>query len=212
MSKEHESNRVAWNEAAESYRAGLDSSIELLKSGGTTFCEPELRHLKALVEVPKRCIHLQCAGDTDTLSLINFGAREVVGVDISEEMIRIAQIKSDTLKMNARWVSSDVLNTPAELNGTADLVYTGKGAINWMMDIDAWASVVSRLLKPGGVLYLFEGHPFTYCFDMKATELKIDPIYQGYFSETPYASQDWPETYVCRRRNGVVQGFRQRSG
>jgi ubiquinone/menaquinone biosynthesis C-methylase UbiE len=131
--------------------------------------------------------------------LINLGAKEVVGVDISDEMLRVAKAKSDALKMNATWVNSDVLNVPAELNGSADLLYTGKGAINWMMDLEGWAAVVARLLKPGGYLYLIEGHPVTFLFDMKASEL--DPSYQGYFSEKPYVSQDWPETYVGKLKD-----------
>ncbi len=38
------------------------------------------------------------------------------------------------------------------------MIYTGKGAICWMMDLDVWASIVWRLLKPGGMLFLFEEH------------------------------------------------------
>lgn len=196
MTREHESNRIAWNEAAEFYRKGLEASVELLRTGGMTFHPPELRHLKPLLGHMDCCIHLQCAAGTDTLSLLNLGAKKVVGIDISDEMVALAKLKSDALGLNAEWVRSDILNVPQSLNGTADLIYTGKGAINWMMDIRAWAQVVSRLLKSGGYLYLFEGHPITYCFDIEAAELKMDPIYQGYFHERPYESQDWPETYV----------------
>lgn len=40
-----------------------------------------------------------------------------------------------------------------------DVVYTGLGALNWLPDIDRWASVVHDLLEPGGFLYLCEFHP-----------------------------------------------------
>ncbi len=40
-----------------------------------------------------------------------------------------------------------------------DVVYTGVGALNWLPDLAAWADVVARLLRPGGVLYLLEIHP-----------------------------------------------------
>lgn len=203
MSKEHEQNRLAWNEAAAFYQKGLNQDIEFLRKGSTTFFAPELKCLEPYRTNLNTCIHLQCAAGSDTLSLINYGAKEVIGIDISDEMIRIAQAKSDALKMNARWIRSDVLSIPQDLNAKADLVYTGKGAIIWMMDINAWAKVVARLLKPGGIFYLFEGHPFTYCFDMKASELKIDPNYQGYFSQTPYISQDWPDSYVGKVKEDV---------
>ena len=40
-----------------------------------------------------------------------------------------------------------------------DLVYTGIGALCWLPDIARWAEVVAALLRPGGRLYLREGHP-----------------------------------------------------
>ena len=49
-----------------------------------------------------------------------------------------------------RWVEADVLETPHDLDGTADLVYTGRGAILWLQDLDAWAAVLRRLLAPDG--------------------------------------------------------------
>ena len=39
------------------------------------------------------------------------------------------------------------------------MVYVTWGAIGWLPDIARWARVVSSLLKPGGTLYLLEGHP-----------------------------------------------------
>jgi ubiquinone/menaquinone biosynthesis C-methylase UbiE len=196
MSKEHESNRQAWNEAATYYQKHLEASLELLQNGGSALLEVEARNLKKFCPKIQKAIHLQCAGGTDSLSLLNLGAEEVIGIDISEEMLKVAKTKSERLKMNATWVHADALKVPAELNGSADLVYTGKGAINWIMDIGAWAHVVARLLKPRGVLFLFEGHPLTYIFEMKASELTLDSSYKGYFASEPYISQDWPETYV----------------
>jgi SAM-dependent methyltransferase len=44
-------------------------------------------------------------------------------------------------------------------DGVAGLVYTGKGALVWMPDLDAWAREAARLLRPGGHLFVYEGHP-----------------------------------------------------
>ena len=41
-----------------------------------------------------------------------------------------------------------MLDTPPELDGTADLVYTGRGSLMWLQDLDAWAAVIARLLAP----------------------------------------------------------------
>lgn len=205
MYKEHQQNRLAWNEAASAYKKSLESEILFLKSGGNALFSPELKFLSPLKESLKKCVHLQCAGGSDTLSLVNFGVQDVVGLDISEEMIAVATAKSQALGFNARWIVSDVLSAPSSLNNSADLVYTGKGVINWMMNIEEWAKVVARILKPGGHFYLFEGHPITYCFDMNAADLKIDPIYKGYFYEGCYASQDWPETYVGKIKDSTQE-------
>ena len=192
----HESNRFAWNEAAARYAQEIETDIAFLRGGGANFCPPELPFLAGLGEWCGRAIHLQCAGGRDTLSLWNLGAREVVGVDISDEMLACARAKSDALGAPARWIRSDVLDAPHELDGTADLVYTGRGALLWMMDLPAWARVVARLLKPGGRLYVFEGHPLAWVWDAAADHFRLDPVYGNYFDERICAGSDWPETYI----------------
>ena len=96
----------------------------------------------------------------------------------------------------ASWYRCDVLETPAELDGTADLVYTGRGALNWIMDIEAWAHVPARLLKPGGRLYIFEGHPIDWIWDANATELRLDTEFGDYFDRQIHRGQGWPDTYI----------------
>ncbi|MHB1474597.1 MAG: SAM-dependent methyltransferase, partial [Dermatophilaceae bacterium] len=40
-----------------------------------------------------------------------------------------------------------------------DLVFTGIGALCWLPSISRWADTVAALLKPGGRLFIREGHP-----------------------------------------------------
>ena len=170
--------------------------IAFLRAGGQALLAPEVRLLGDLGAWCRRAIHLQCAAGTDTLSLWRLGAAEVVGVDISDAMIALAREKSAALDAPAQWLQSDVLTTPHELDGTADLVYTGKGALNWLHDIDGWARVVARLLAPGGRFYIFEGHPLTWIFEHAAPELRLDPRYGDYFSNRPEPDQGWPDEYI----------------
>ncbi len=192
----HQSNRAAWNEAAADYADGTEDRIEFLRAGGMNFGEAEEPYLRDLGSWCRRAIHLQCAGGTDTLSLWNKGAKEVVGVDISEDMIAVARRKSEALKAPATWFCCDILDTPHHLDGTADLVYTGRGAINWLHDMDGWAAVVARLLAPGGRLYVFEGHPLTWVWDAEAPALRLDPVYGDYFQTAAQAHQGWGPTYI----------------
>jgi SAM-dependent methyltransferase len=46
-----------------------------------------------------------------------------------------------------------------------DLVYTGIGALCWLPDIARWARVVAGLLRPGGRLFIREGHPVLWALD-----------------------------------------------
>lgn len=192
----HEQNREGWNEGAEAYEADLESQIEFLRGGGTNFVEPEYGFLQDLGSWCCRAIHLQCAGGTDTLSLWNLGAKEVVGIDISERMIDVARRKSEALRANAQWFRCDVLNAPHELDGTADLVYTGRGALCWIMDLEAWAAVVFQLLKPGGKLYVFEGHPIASLWKLESDTYELDPDWGDYFNAGPHADSGWPSTYI----------------
>lgn len=192
----HQSNRAAWNEAAAHYAETLEERTQFLREGGTNFCQAEYPYLRDLGDWCGRAIHLQCAGGTDTLSLWNLGAKEVVGVDISDDMIAVARAKSGALNAPATWYCCDILDTPHELDGTADLVYTGRGALCWLQDMEGWASLVARLLKPGGRLYVFEGHPLTWVWDAEATELKLDPAYGNYFMTEAMAEQGWGPTYI----------------
>ena len=63
-----------------------------------------------------------------------------------------------------------------------DFVYTGIGAIGWLPDIHRWAQVVAALLRPGGRLFIREGHPMLWTIDEKRTDVLA--IEYPYF-ETP---------------------------
>ncbi|MBC8063302.1 MAG: class I SAM-dependent methyltransferase [Chlorobia bacterium] len=196
LRKLHESNRQGWNEGAQAYEDDLEERIEFLQAGGQNFCPPELAYLADLDKWCSLAIHLQCAGGTDTLSLWNRGAKEVIGIDISDRMIAVAQAKSDAIGANATWIRSDIFDAPSEFDSTADLVYSGRGAVCWIMDLDRWASVIHRLLKPGGKFYLFEGHPVSDLWTMEDSTYQLDPDYGDYFQEKTIESVGWPTTYI----------------
>ena len=190
----HASNRAAWNEAAERYEGWFDDAVALIRSGGSNLFPVEADLIGDLHGRCRRAIHLQCAGGQDTLSLSNLGADEVVGVDFSPRMLDLAARLSAATAVPARWVQSDVLDTPHELDGTGDLVYTGRGAIIWIQDLDAWAAVLRRLLSPTGRLVIFDGHPAEWLFDADDDGRWIVTDYD-YFAG-PEASRGWAPEYI----------------
>lgn len=192
----HAANRAAWDEAAERYEGWFDEAVELIRSGGTNLFGVEhdlIGDLRAGAGTA-RAIHLQCAGGRDTLSLWNAGAREVVGVDISPRMIALAERLSAATGAPARWIEADVLDTPHELDGTGDLVYTGRGSLIWIQDLSAWAAVLRRLLSPAGRLVIFDGHPAEWLFDADADGRLVATDYD-YFGGVE-ASKGWAPDYI----------------
>jgi SAM-dependent methyltransferase len=192
----HAANRAAWDEAAERYEGWLAEAIALIRAGGTNLFPVEIQLIGDLRGRCARAIHLQCAGGRDTLSLWNLGADEVVGIDFSPRMLALARRLSDAVAAPARWIEADVLDAPTELDGTGDLVYTGRGSLLWLQDLDAWARVVRRLLSPTGRFVLFEGHPVEWLFDVDADGSWIATDYD-YFGG-PEASKGWAPEYIDR--------------
>jgi SAM-dependent methyltransferase len=190
----HAANRVAWDEAAERYERWFHEAVALIRSGGTNLFGVETQLIGDLHGRCPRAIHLQCAGGRDTLSLWNQGADEVIGVDFSPRMLALAERLTAATGAPARWILSDVLDTPHELDGTADLVYTGRGSLLWLQDLDAWAAVIARLLSPLGRFVLFEGHPAEWLFDADDDGHWIATDYD-YFGGAE-ASKGWAPEYI----------------
>ena len=139
-------------------------------------------------------IHLQCHIGTDTIHLARAGAR-TVGLDFSANATAgAASLAAEVgLAERTEWVTSDVYDAPTALDGRAfDAVYTGKGALCWLPDLDRWAEVVAGLIRPGGFLYLSEFHPFPDIMSDDDTAIE-----RGYFPHGGFV-YDEPGSYVDR--------------
>jgi SAM-dependent methyltransferase len=105
-------------------------------------------------------VHLQCHIGTDTLSLARLGARSVTGLDFSRLALEAAAGLADECGASIDYVESELYGAVDALGaGRFDLVFTGIGALCWLPDARRWAEVVAALLRPGGRLFIREGHP-----------------------------------------------------
>ncbi len=112
-----------------------------------------------------RAVHLQCHIGTDTLSLARLGA-PVSGLDFSPASLAQARRLAERCGAAIDYVEASVYDAASVLPADSfDLVYTGIGALNWLPRIDGWARNVAALLKPGGRLFLREGHPLLFALD-----------------------------------------------
>lgn len=143
-------------------------------------------------------VQLQCSHGADALGLLNAGAASVVGVDNSSEMISQAEAKAAAVgAQSASFLRSDVTSLPTELDGTADLIYTGRGSLPWILDLPAWADSVRRILKPRGHIFIFEGHPLASLWnrDAESLEPRTDA---SYFDDEPAEDPGFPADVVQR--------------
>ncbi|MFM7537775.1 MAG: class I SAM-dependent methyltransferase [Acidimicrobiales bacterium] len=150
-------------------RANWDSRVpHHVRSYGLERFRTDPRHLSATVrfDLPrlgglsgKKVVHLQCHIGDDTLSLHRLGA-QVTGLDFSAPALDAAREFARDIGADAEWVQADVYSAAEVLPaGAFDLVYTGIGALCWIPTAARWAQVVAALLKPGGELFIREGHP-----------------------------------------------------
>ena len=192
----HTETGKAWDEASVQYVRELEAAVAKLEAGIPNLLEPEIGHLTRLLSNGGNVLHVQCAGGTDTLSLLLVGASSVTGTDISPNMLAVAEEKAARLNLDAEWVLSDTAHLPESLHNRFDLVYTGRGALNWMMDINSWAKNVCACVRPGGHLFVFEGHPLDWIWDERCETLQIHPDYGGYFDENISSEAEWPTSYI----------------
>ena len=154
-------NLESWDELASVHAQGSGADfyrIEQWLAGESKLASWEIEEVGPVAG--KTLLHLQCHIGTDSLSWSREGAK-VTGLDFSPSAIREAERFAEIIGADeARFVVSRVRDAVKSLEGEEfDIVYTGRGALCWLPDIEQWASVCSSLVKQGGILYLEESSP-----------------------------------------------------
>lgn len=155
-------NQETWNHKTKFHVESDFYEMENFKKGKSSLNQIELSLLGDVEN--KKILHLQCHFGQDTLSLARLGA-DVTGVDFSEEAIAVAKSLAEEMQLNARFICCDVYETLAHLDEKFDIIYTSYGVLGWLPDLNKWAEIVSKLLKPGGKIVLVEFHPMVWMFD-----------------------------------------------
>lgn len=177
-----EINKDSWNKRTEVH---FDSSFydnESFKNGRSSLNQIELDLFGDLKG--KSVLHLQCHFGQDTLSLERLGAK-VTGVDLSNVAIDKANELAKELNSIARFICCDVYSLPEHLEEEFDYVFTSYGTIGWLPDINKWAGIVSKYLKPGGQFVFAEFHPVVWMFDEDFESVKY-----RYFNENAIIDEE----------------------
>lgn len=172
-----QANREAWEAASHKHVREYDDLLAQAASGSSlNAVERDL--LADILSHGPEVVHLQSGHGLEDAALVQAGAKSVVGVDYSAVAAGAAQRRADELGLACQYVVGAVPGVPLA-DGVADLIYTGKGALIWLEDLRAWGREAARLLRPGGHLFVYEGHPAVplWTWDEDAPRIRDDRSY-----------------------------------
>jgi SAM-dependent methyltransferase len=155
-------NKQAWETKTAYHTASGFYDMPGFLAGKNTLNEIELALLGDVRG--KTVLHLQCHFGQDTLSFSRMGA-QATGVDFSEAAVDKGRELAVQLALDTKFICCDIYSLPDVLNEQFDIVFTSYGTIGWLPDIDKWAAVVSKFLKPGGRFVFADFHPVVWMFD-----------------------------------------------
>jgi SAM-dependent methyltransferase len=196
--KFYEANRARWDESVGIHVVSKGYDMPGFLRGEKSLYPVEIEEMGDVSG--KTLLHLQCHFGMDTLSWARLGAK-VTGLDFSGRAVEEARRLADHIGVsNATFVQSDLYAAREALAGQQfDIVYTGIGALCWLHDIREWARIVAGFLKPGGVFYIYEGHPALWALDAERKDQQLvitEPYFElGRPSEYPgeYTYVDGPK-------------------
>lgn len=131
----------------------------------------------------KTVLHLQCHFGQDTLSMARMGAK-VTGIDLSDAAVATAKAQAAQLGLDAEFICTNIYDLPNVLDRQFDIVFTSYGTICWLPDMEKWAGIVSRYVKPGGTFVFADFHPAVWMFDNNFTRVQYSYFNRERIEET----------------------------
>ncbi len=177
--KYFDANLKRWDEVVDIHAKSRFYDLKGFKSGKTSLLPIEVEELGDVSG--KSLLHLQCHFGLDTISWARLGAK-VTGIDFSEKAIMKAKELSKELNLSTNFIQTNIYDIPKNISEQFDIVFTSYGVLCWLPDLEKWAEIIDLCLKPGGIFYIVESHPFT---DMIDYEIKDNLILKY-----PYTSKD----------------------
>jgi SAM-dependent methyltransferase len=180
-------NRAWWDERATIHAEGEFYDLDGFVAGRDTLLpfEPELVGPVDGLDL----VHLQCHIGLDTLSWARRGAR-VTGLDFSAPALDVARGLAERIGVDASFVEADVYDAVEVLGADFDIAYQSLGSLNWHPDMERWAGILARLVRPGGRYVLVEGHPAAWMLDDDG-----EHVAYPYFGPAGGVSFDDPGSY-----------------
>ncbi|MCW4033099.1 MAG: class I SAM-dependent methyltransferase [Candidatus Bathyarchaeota archaeon] len=188
-------NLKRWNDLVDINAKSKWYDLEGFREGKTSLLSIEREELGDVRG--KSLLHLQCHFGMDTLSWARLGA-DVTGIDFSDRAIELAKCLSEELNIPATFIHSNVYDVSKKLQKKFDIVFTSYGVLCWLPDMVRWAQVVSHCLKPGGIFYVIDSHPFGFLIDENQEVFRIG---YNYFTNGEPTYWDKGEAYADPNAN-----------
>lgn len=174
-------NCESWNNRTDAHLESEFYDLEGFKNGNTSLNSIELDLLGDISG--KSILHLQCHFGQDSISLSRLGAK-VIGLDLSDKAISSAKNLAVETNVDTEFICSDIYDLPNHLDEQFDIVFTSYGTIGWLPDLDKWAKVISKFLKPNGKFVFVEFHPVVWMFDDNFEKIAYRYFNSGAIVET----------------------------
>lgn len=184
-----EANRQSWNASAPHHKAAAryQNILDGFKQPGCSRLDDILtERLHRLGIDGKDVAQLCCNDGSELLSVKNLGAARCVGFDQAGGFLEQARTFRDVAGIACDFVETDVHKIEDIYNASFDILLITIGVFGWMPDVKRFIGVVSRLLRNGCAVCIYEQHPIVNM--MEPYDLPDDPakLVHSYFKSTPF--------------------------
>ncbi|WP_093090526.1 class I SAM-dependent methyltransferase [Shimia aestuarii] len=189
-------NLEAWEQVAPIHaRHNQDNLLKAFSDPGFTLLDDvAIGVLKALEVADKDVAQVCCNNGRELICIERLGAANCVGFDGAEGFVEQGRELANAAGSQARFVCCEAHAFPPEYHGTFDIVLITIGVLSWMPDIDRFMASVTRLLRPGGALFIYEHHPILFMFEPGPPKGPI--VWElSYFDKSPYLEKDGLDYY-----------------
>lgn len=156
-------NKAAWEEAFEHrYTNWGDENYKILTAQKLPFLNSDVKkELEKIHFEGKSIAQFCCNNGRELLSIMQLGAKNGVGFDIAENIIEQARETATKAKLsNCEFIACNILDINEQYYNQFDFICFTIGAITWFENLNLLFEKVSKCLKPSGILFINDFHPF----------------------------------------------------
>ena len=151
-----DANHSHWDSVVEGHYHSDFYVVKGFMAGDNKLDQIELSEIGEVSD--KSLLRIQCHFGLTILSWARLGAK-VTGVDFSPASVTTARRLAKELRIDARFVESNVHGLSKRIKEQFDIIFTSYGVLCWLSDLTEWAKEAAAMIKPGGRFHIVEFHP-----------------------------------------------------